>query len=125
MGVSDLVLRSATAADLAAVVGLLRDDDLGVTREGADLEPYQQAMAEIVADPAHDVVVGVLDGEVVACLQLSLLPCLTHGGRRRAQLEGVRVAASVRGGGVGALLVEGAVERARAAGWPSSATRRC
>ncbi len=116
MDLTNLLVRSATAADLPVVVALLRDDDLGVTREATELAPYEAAFAEIVADPAHDVLVGVLGGEVVACLQLTVLPCLTHGGRRRAQVEGVRVAASARRTGVGAALVEAAVARAEAAG---------
>lgn len=113
---ADLLVRPATAADLAAVVALLRDDELGATREATDLAPYEAAFAALADDPAHDVLVGVVDGEVVACLQLTVLPCLTHGGRRRAQIEGVRVAAATRGRGVGTALVEAAVARAEAAG---------
>lgn len=116
MDLTDLVVRSATPADLPAVVALLSDDDLGRTREAEALEPYAAAFAEIEADPSHDVLVVDRDGAIVACLQLTLLPCLTHGGRRRAQLEGVRVAASARRSGVGALLVGTAVDRARDAG---------
>jgi len=45
--------------------------------------------------------------------QVSLLPCLTHGGRRRAQVEGVRVSAEQRGRGVGADLLRWTIDWAR------------
>jgi len=94
-------LRRASREDLPAIVALLRDDALGAARESTDLEPYEAAFAEIDSDPRHLLVVGEVAGEVVACLQATLLPCLTHGGRRRAQFEGVRVRGGLRGRGVG------------------------
>jgi len=105
--------RPAVQADLPAIVALLHDDALGATREHSELAPYEAAFAEIDADPNHLEVVGVIDDEVVACLQVTALACLTHGGRRRAQLEGVRVSAAHRGEGIGAALVRWAVDWAR------------
>lgn len=114
---ADMVeFEDASAADLAAVVELLRDDDLGKTRElaeSADLEPYRSAFAEIDADPNHRLIVGRFDRRVVSCLQLIFLPCLTHGGTRRAQIEGVRVASTMRGRGVGHVMIWWAIERAK------------
>lgn len=108
--------RPAGHEDLPAVVALLHDDVLGSAREHTDLAPYETAFAQIEADPNHLVVVATADDEVVACLQVTALPCLTHGGRRRAQLEGVRVASGHRGGGTGAALVRWAIEWARQQG---------
>lgn len=105
--------RPAVHADLPAVVALLHDDALGAAREHSELAPYEAAFAEIDADPNHLLVVGTVDDRVVACLQVTALPCLTHGGRRRAQLEGVRVASDQRGTGVGRALVRWAVDWAR------------
>ncbi|WP_371748991.1 N-acetyltransferase family protein [Aquihabitans sp. G128] len=104
-----MTFRRADDADLAAVVALLADDDLGAEREGSDLAPYREAFAEIDADPRHLLLVGDLGGEVVACLQLTVLPCLTHGGRRRSQVEGVRVRGDQRGAGVGRQLLRHAI----------------
>ena len=111
-----VAFRRATAEDLPAVIALLRDDALGATREHADLHRYQAAFAEIDGDPRHLLVVGELDGAVVACLQATVLPCLTHGGRRRAQVEGVRVHASHRGSGIGAALLTWTIAWAGAQG---------
>lgn len=108
--------RRATPEDLPAIVALLRDDALGATREHTDLRPYEAAFADIDADPRHLLVVGSLEGDVVACLQATVLPCLTHGGRRRAQVEGVRVDADRRGSGIGAALLRWTIAWARAEG---------
>ncbi|MBY0279267.1 GNAT family N-acetyltransferase [Candidatus Binatia bacterium] len=114
-------VRAATAEDLPAIVALLRDDDLGATRERAAgsadaLAPYRDAFAEIAADPRHEVLVLDVGGAVAGVLQLSFLRCLTHEGGRRAQIEGVRVDRARRGGGLGRILIEDAVRRARERG---------
>ena len=49
-------------------------------------------------------------------LQLTFLPYLTYCGGWRAQIEGVRIAASERSQGLGRRMLEWAVERARARG---------
>lgn len=108
--------RAASHADLPAIVALLHDDALGATREHSELAPYESAFAEIDTDPRHLLVVGTSGGEVVACLQATVLPCLTHGGRRRAQVEGVRVRADQRGAGVGGALLRWTFEWARRQG---------
>lgn len=114
-------VRLATADDLPAIVALLRDDDLGATRERAAgsvdaLAPYRDAFAEIAADPRHEVLVLDVGGAVAGVLQLSFLRCLTHEGGRRAQIEGVRIDRARRGGGLGRILIGDAVRRARERG---------
>ncbi|TQJ59179.1 ribosomal protein S18 acetylase RimI-like enzyme [Arthrobacter sp. SLBN-83] len=113
-------LRHATRADLPALVHLLADDALGAGRETArDMEPYERAFDAIEADPAHLLAVGELvppgaeAGPVVATFQLSFLPGISRQGAWRSQLEGVRVAASLRGQGIGKLMVGWAVQESR------------
>jgi GNAT superfamily N-acetyltransferase len=77
---------------------------------------YHSAFEAIDGDPNNELVVGELDGRVVAVLQLTCIPTLTRRGSRRALLEGVRVEASVRSGGLGRKLVAWAIERAREKG---------
>lgn len=109
--------RSATPADLEAVVALLADDALGATREQPEnAAAYAAAFEAIDADPAHDILLAVDGDTILGCLQLTVMPCLTHGGRARAQVEGVRVAAAARGQGIGAALLEEAARRATKAG---------
>jgi GNAT superfamily N-acetyltransferase len=61
-------------------------------------------------------VVAEVEGQIVGTLQLSFIPSLTYTGGERAQIEGVRIAASHRGRGLGRGMVLWAIERARARG---------
>jgi GNAT superfamily N-acetyltransferase len=118
--VDDLRIRPATRADVAAIVALLADDELGAQREVvADPPPraYLEAWERIERSPGTTVVVAeTTSGEVVATLQLDLLPSLSHQGALRAQIEGVRVAAGRRSSGIGRRLVEWAISQARREG---------
>ena len=111
------VVDRATAADVPAVVALLRDDVLGAGREdGEDLGPYLAAFAEVDADPGELLVV-VREGEdVVATLQLSFLRTLSRRAALRMQVEAVRIAASTRGSGLGRALLGWAADTGRARG---------
>jgi GNAT superfamily N-acetyltransferase len=55
-------------------------------------------------------------GQVAGTLQLTLIPGLSRHGMLRAQIEGVRVAASWRGQGLGRALIGWAIEEARRSG---------
>jgi GNAT superfamily N-acetyltransferase len=112
-------IRTARREDLGAIVGLLADDELGRQREATDLTPaapYLRAFHQIDRDPRNELVVVEEEGRVVATLQLTYVPSLTHRGGERAQVEGVRVAASHRGRGTGRLLLRWVVEQARERG---------
>ncbi len=115
-----VLVRRATARDVPAVVDLLSDDELGATREGAtgdlDLQPYVRAFEMVDADPAHLLVVATDGAQVVATLQLSFLPGLSRRGALRAQVEAVRVRRDHRNRGLGACLLEWAIEEARRRG---------
>jgi ribosomal protein S18 acetylase RimI-like enzyme len=115
----DLRFRAARRDEVAALVALLADDALGKLREEpADALPagYLDAFDAIDADPNHELVVVERGGALAGVLQLSFLPGLSHRGAWRAQIEGVRVASAMRGGGVGRRLFEHAIERARERG---------
>lgn len=114
-----LEFRRAVRADVAAIVTLLADDVLGSTRElpgddGADA--YLQAFDEISADPNQLLCVATRAGEVVATLQLTFIPGLSHAGARRGQIESVRVSSAHRGRGIGEALISWAIEECRARG---------
>ncbi len=117
-----VVVDRARAADVPAVVALLRDDVLGAAREGdpaedVDLGPYLEAFAVLDADP-HQllVVVRAADDTVVGTLQLTFITGLSRGGATRLQVEAVRVATSMRGSGLGAALLGWAADLGRARG---------
>ena len=45
-------------ADVPAIVELIAADQIGATRDGGDLAPYERAFAAIDADPAQLLVVA-------------------------------------------------------------------
>jgi GNAT superfamily N-acetyltransferase len=112
-----VILRRARAEDVAAIIGLLAADQIGVTRDGVrdaeDLAVYRAAFRAIDADPAQVLVVAEAGGEVVGTMQLSFLPGLARRGALRAQIEAVRVASNMRGNGLGAAMMEWAIGEAR------------
>jgi ribosomal protein S18 acetylase RimI-like enzyme len=113
----DVVIRRATESDLAPIVAMLADDELGAQRESPDdLTPYRRAFEEIDVDPHQLLVVAERDGVVVGTMQLSRLAGLSRKGSSRAQIEGVRVASSERGNALGRHLMEWAADQARAWG---------
>jgi ribosomal protein S18 acetylase RimI-like enzyme len=110
-------IREARPDDLPAIVALLANDPLGRTRENpTDLAAYRHAFDEIAAQPGNSILVAELDGAIVGCLQLTIIPGLARRGMRRGQVEGVRVAAGNRGQRLGERLMDEAIGRARAAG---------
>lgn len=116
----DVVIRRATASDLAAIVALLADDEIGVGRESPDdLTPYQRTFEVIESDQHELLMVAERNGGIIGTLQLSLLPGLSRRGAFRAQIEGVRVAGSERGNALGAYLIEWAINEARSWGCQS------
>lgn len=120
VGDRTLRVRRARRGDVAAIVGLLAEDQIGepvdAAASAADLDPYLAAFDAIDADPAQLLVVGEEAGEVVATLQLTLLPGLIRRGGTRGQIEAVRVRSDRRGAGTGAALVGWAVGEARRRG---------
>ncbi len=111
-----VAFREAVRADVPAVLDLLRDDHLGAGREESDLSRYYDAFDQMLSEPGNRVIVGEQDGRVVATYQITFIRGLSLRATRRAQLEGVRVASDLRGGGVGALMIADAETRARVAG---------
>lgn len=115
----DHTIRTATRADLEAVIGLLVDDVLGAGRDTltATLDPaYEAAFAAIEADPNQKIVVMEAGGKIVGCMQISYLPGLSRKGMWRGQIESVRIARPLRGQGLGRTFFLWAIADCRARG---------
>lgn len=115
----ELTIRAATRADLPAIVRMLAEDELGSQRERFETplpQSYYTAFEAITADGNHELIVAELDGQVVGTLQLTFLPSLSYQGRTRAQVESVRVQQRFRSQGIGAVMMEWVIERARQRG---------
>lgn len=108
--------RDAIRNDLDAIVALLADDALGSSRERAETPLpacYEEAFQAVQDDPNSRLIVADDGGSVVGCLQITMIPNISHQGGWRAQIEGVRIAASTRGSGLGRRMFEHAIGLAR------------
>ena len=115
----DIVMRRAGRSDLPGIVRLLADDPLGAKRERyADPLPasYLDAFAAIERDPNQELWVACAGDALVGVLQVTFIPYLTYQGGWRALIEGVRIARDFRSRGVGRMLLEWAIGRARERG---------
>jgi len=114
-----LSFRRAVAADVPALVALLADDVLGAQREQTQpegFERYMAAFALIEADPNQFLCVAEREGQIAGTLQLSFIPGLSRGGALRGQIEAVRVAAGMRGQGIGQAMLDWAIGECRVRG---------
>ena len=105
--------REARRDDVPAVVALLQDDVLGAGREAEAIEPYLMAFDDMTREGNNDLIVGEVDGQVVATYQLTLITGLSLKATRRAQIESIRIARELRGQGIGELLLADAEARAK------------
>ena len=113
--IAALTARRAQRADLPRLLELLADDLLGKQREalGSDDPAYSRAFDTIDRDSNQMLLVAELDGRVVGMLQITFIPGLSRRGAWRANIEAVRVDSALRGGGIGAWLMERALDLAR------------
>jgi len=111
-----VVVRDARPDDLEVVVGLLAAGSLRGGEQPGDLAPYRAALEEITASGDSAILVAETGGRVVGVCQLITFRHLQQRGGRCAEIESMHVAAAVRSGGIGGVLVEAAVNRARRMG---------
>jgi len=116
---SDITFRQAQRSDLARIVELLANDELGRQREdsGAPLsESYFAAFEAIDADPNNELTIACKGEQVIGVMQLTFIPNITYRGSWRCLIEGVRVDEAFRGRGLGRELINYAIGRARERG---------
>lgn len=116
----EIRLREALAADVPAIVALLADDGLGAGREDlseAARPAYLAAFAEIAEDPRNLLAVAEdAQGQVIGTLQLTFLPGLSNQGAGLMLVRAVRVASTLRGSGLGARMMQWAMDEGRLRG---------
>lgn len=119
MQVETMQIREATENDLTAIVALFADDPLGGHGDTTDpqaLPDYHAAFHRIAAAPNETLYVAELDAEVVGTFQTMVTTTLTARGSSNLIIEAVQTRADMRGRGIGAAMIEFAVEKARADG---------
>ena len=109
--------RKATIDDIPKIVEMIADDELGKTRENFQTplpKEYLKAFENINADQNQELIVlENKNSEIIGTLQLSFIQYLTYRGGIRAQIEAVRIRKDKRGLGIGKVMFEWAIKRAK------------
>lgn len=114
-----IIIRKATREDVIDIVRMLADDSLGAKRENyrEPLPPsYYAAFNDINADQNNYLMVAEIDKKIIGTLQLTFITNLTYQGGKRALIEAVRIDSSWRGQGIGKVMFEWAIAKAKEAG---------
>lgn len=116
MNINDIFFRRATKEDLDSIVQMLSDDDLGKNREKFEHplpESYYAAFRSIDSDPNIELTLAYYEDKIIGVLQIIFTPYITYQGGWRATIEGVRTVSSVRGKGIGRILIQWAIAQAK------------
>jgi len=109
--------RKATENDVSVIVEMIADDELGKKRENFQIplpSEYLKAFEKINSDENQElIVVENEDLEIIGTLQLSFIQYLTYRGGIRAQIEAVRIRKDKRELGIGKIMFEWAINRAK------------
>ena len=96
---------------------MIADDELGKTRENYKIPlptEYLNAFENIDTDKNQElIVVENENSEIIGTLQLSFIQYLTYRGGIRAQIEAVRIRKDQRGLGIGKIMFDWAIIRAK------------
>ncbi len=109
-------IRRAGRPDAAALAAILAAGSLRAEEDPADVAAYEAALDDIASTPGAEVLVAEVDGSVVGMCQLIMFRHLQERGGLCAEIESMHVAEAHRGRGVGARLLDAAVDTARQAG---------
>lgn len=109
--------RKAEITDISSIVEMIADDELGKKREDFQVplpKRYVKAFEKINADENQElIIVENKNFEIIGTLQLSFIQYLTYQGGIRAQIEAVRIKREMRGQGIGKMMFQWAIHRAK------------
>ncbi len=110
----------AIEEDVARIIELYRDLTITTSEVEAgrnlSLDEYQRVFAEISAVKGHELLVIRLGREVVGTVVLLIVPNLSHAASPWALLENLIIDRNYRRRGLGRMLMEHAISRARESG---------
>lgn len=105
--------RDAVGSDIPALAAILRGSDQG---QPEPIGSYRDALTEIDRTDGSYVLVAEYDNQIVAMIQLLAFRHLHEHGGRSAQVVALHVAEPFRTTGIGGMLLDHAVVRARELG---------
>ena len=110
--------RKATENDVLVIVKMIADDELGKKRENFQIplpSDYLKSFEKINSDVNQELIVVENENlEIIGTFQLSFIQYLTYRGGIRAQIEAVRIRKDKRELGIGKIMFEWAINRAKA-----------
>ncbi|QRM55054.1 GNAT family N-acetyltransferase [Sinorhizobium sp. BG8] len=112
-------IRTATRADLRALIAIFAADALGGhgdTTEERAYDDYVRAFDRIEASPNDTLFVAEIGGEIVGTFQTTVLSSLPGRGSSSLLLEAVQTRQDRRGRGIGEAMIRFAIEEARRQG---------
>ena len=114
------IIRLATEADIPCIIELYQELNTTPYQTRHDRSPSteecRRVFAEISAFPRHELVVAEESGNVIGTLVLLIVPNLSHGALPWALVENMVVTHRYRHRGVGKMLMDFVLKRARNAG---------
>ena len=113
-------IRLATEEDIPRILDLYRELTISFSQVEMSRSPspddYRKAFAKICADPRHELFVAEYQGEVVGTVVLLIVPNLSHSATPWALVENLIVGQKHRGMGLGKMLLEHVIARAKEKG---------
>ena len=109
--------RKAKKNDISIIVQMIADDELGKKRENFQRslpKEYLKAFENISSDENQElIVVENENSEIIGTFQLSFIQYINYCGGIRAQIENVMVRKDQIGLGIGKIMLEWAINRAK------------
>ncbi|MCJ8518952.1 GNAT superfamily N-acetyltransferase [Pseudorhizobium tarimense] len=112
----EITIRRAHEEDLPALIGLFAEDSIGGhgdTTEPDAFEDYLRAFNVIDASANEQLFVAELHRDVVGTFQIMFNRTLTGRGGLSMIIEAVQTRADMRGRGIGAIMIDYALQEAR------------
>jgi len=113
-------VRLAAEEDIPRILELYRQLVLTTSQvelgKSPSLDDYQRVFAEICTFPRHEFLIAEDEGEVVGTMVLLIVPNLSHSALPWALVENIVVDKKYRRQGIGKLLMNYAIARAKEAG---------
>lgn len=113
------IVRAAKEEDIPRILELYRQLDFAPRPAGTPTFPreeYRRVFTEMAATPGYRLLVAEEDGEILGTTVLAILPGIAHGVSPFAVVEYVVVDEKCRRKGIGKLLMDDIVARAKEAG---------
>jgi L-amino acid N-acyltransferase YncA len=114
------IIRAATEGDVPRILELYEElvtsTSQAETGRTPSLDDYRRIFEQVRAMPGHELIVAEENGEVIGTMVLLIVPNLSHSGLPWAVVENVVTDRRFQRQGIGRLMMEYAINRAREAG---------